>query len=82
MNSDSFYHQRIRHKHRSAYSGGGSYAGHDGSHSIAGIKSVDIDFKEIPEVEMSKVSEKFKIPQDRDPYARKCDFYGELKLVN
>lgn len=79
---DSFHNTKIRHKHRSPYSGGGIYAGHDGSASVAGVKSVDVEFREMPEVEMSKVGEKLRIPKDKDPYARRCDFYGELKLVN
>ncbi len=76
------YHQKKRHGYRDPYSGGGAYAGHEGSASIAGVAGVHVEIIK-PENLSSEleVTPPIKI-RDEDPYARKCDFTGKLKVIS
>jgi|TARA_R110000772_G_scaffold32324_1_gene79265 hypothetical protein len=81
---DYYKNSRIRHDHRSAYSGGGTQAGHDGSTTISEIKGVHVEqIYPLEKFFPKKTGNILKFPDiNIDPYKRKCDFGNPIKLVS
>ena len=76
------YTKRKRHSHRSAYSGGGTQAGHEGTGSVAGIEGVHLnDHREVKTIQPVEAPSPMVLPKIEDPYARKCDFTN-LKVLS
>tara|TARA_R110000803_G_scaffold96810_2_gene164937 strand:- start:558 stop:797 length:240 start_codon:yes stop_codon:yes gene_type:complete len=70
-----------RTKHHDPVSGGGAYAGHDGSITVSGDKGVHLEIIPRPEDFFEPLDRK-RFPSSGNPYIRKCDFGNRYKAVN